>query len=118
MRDTFIVLNSFIHDMATGVWVAVLLVMYIISGRSGEIISIPQGQAFVSGRMANLWMVSLVSVAVVTVTGIIRGLTFKYYGWTGDVAKGRKRLLMIKHIMMGVVVIVGLYLQYVLAVSG
>jgi cytochrome b subunit of formate dehydrogenase len=118
MRDTLITINSFIHDMATGVWLAVLLVMYIISGRSGEITSIPQGQAFVSGLMANLWTASLVSLAVIAVTGIIRGLTFKYYGWTGDVAKGRKHLLMIKHIILGVVFALGLYLQYVLAASG
>ncbi len=114
MRDTLTVINSFIHDMATGVWVAVLFMMYIVSGRAHELADIPRGAAFIGGIMDSLWILAVASMVVVLLTGIIRAVTFKRYGWTGDVARSRKRLLMIKHIILGVMVALGLYLQFIL----
>lgn len=63
MRDTIIIINSFLHDVATGVWVALLIVMYVISGRVAGINSTPQGAAFVAGIMDSLWFTAVVSLA-------------------------------------------------------
>lgn len=114
MKDTLIVINSFIHDMATGVWLGVLFIMYIIFDNSTEIITISQGAIFVNNIMDKLWVLGVISMSIVIITGIIRGLTFKFYGWTGDIAKGRKRLLMIKHIILAFIVVIGLYVQFFL----
>lgn len=114
MRDTFIVINSFIHDMATGVWVAVLLMMYIISGHAEEAAAFPRGAVFINSLMDQLWLLAIVSIIVIALTGVVRVFTFKYYGWTGDVARGRRRLLLVKHIILGVFVVSGLYVQFIL----
>lgn len=114
MRDTIIIINSFLHDVATGVWIAVLIVMYVISGQAAGVKGTPQGAAFVAGIMDSLWFTAVVSLAVILLTGVVRGLTFKFYGWTGDVARDRKRLLMVKHVILGIVVTAGLYFQFAL----
>ena len=63
---------------------------------------------------SKLFILALICLGIVLITGIIRGYTFRYYGWTGDVAKDRKRLLMVKHIIIGTVVLIGLYYQFIL----
>jgi len=114
MRDIFTVINSFIHDMATGVWIAVLLMMYIIFGHAESVMVSPEVDSFIGILMERLWLAAVASMIVVVITGFIRGFTFKRYGWTGDVGRDRKRLLFIKHAILGSVFAVGLYLQFMM----
>lgn len=114
MRDALIVINSFFHDMATGVWLAVLFIMHVVSVRATMIDDFPQGLAFIDSIMDQLWLATVISFVVIIITGFIRALTFRYYGWTGDVARNRKKLLLFKHIILGIIVVSGLYLQYTL----
>jgi hypothetical protein len=44
-----------------------------------------------------------VSLAVIAVTGLFRLLTWKAFGWTGDVERDRIQLLKIKHALLGIV---------------
>lgn len=45
--------------------------------------------------------------AVILLTGVLRAVTFKAFGWTGDVARDRIRLLKIKHALLGAVFLAG-----------
>lgn len=101
MKDFLIILNSFLHDMATGAWISTLFMINFI--KDEELTTRLQGKLFI---------LAVVCFVIVIITGIIRGVTFRYYGWTGDVAKGRKRLLMVKHIVLGTVFLAGLYYQF------
>ena len=49
-----------------------------------------------------MW-VTWVSLAVIMLTGVVRMVTWKVFGWTGDVARDRIRLLKVKHAILGVV---------------
>ncbi|MDA8234394.1 MAG: hypothetical protein M0Z31_06215 [Clostridia bacterium] len=107
MRDTLIVLNSFVHDVATGAWISALFIMTLVDSELGSI-----SAELVSRIQDKLFWFAVASLVVIVLTGIVRGFTFRYYGWTGDVAKERKKLLMIKHAVLGVVFLAGLYYQY------
>lgn len=97
MKDWLIITNSFIHDTATGLWLAGLWTM-------GEIKE-NYGQDELFWQLNRLVWLALL---VIVVTGALRGLSFRYYGWTGDVARERKNLLLIKHILLGAVWAIGL----------
>lgn len=114
MRDFLIVINSFIHDMATGIWIAILMMMYVISDKSKMITDLPRGTVFIRSIMETLWVWAVTSILIVLITGVMRVLTFKRYGWTGDMARDRKRLLLIKHILLGGAFLFGVYIQFML----
>jgi len=97
MRDWLVITNSFIHDTATGLWVAGLYLMARLESVYG------QGTLFYEFNRL-VWL----ALVVVMLTGAFRAITFRQYGWTGDVAKERKRLLLIKHGILGALIITGI----------
>lgn len=114
MRDTLIIINSFIHDVATGAWISTLMVMTYIKSELEQQAGLRAIAELTTKLQGKLFMLAVFCLGIVLITGIIRGLTFRYYGWTGDVARGRKRLLMVKHMLLGAVVFLGLYYQFTL----
>lgn len=114
VRDTLIIINSFIHDVATGVWISTLLAMTYIKSETEQQTGLQAISNLTTKLQGKLFMLAVVCLGIVLITGIIRGLTFRYYGWTGDVARGRKQLLLVKHIILGTVVLSGLYYQFIL----
>ena len=66
----------------------------------------------VSSLLKDLWTLSLVSFIIIIITGAGMVFTLKYYGRIGDIAGGRKRLLFVKHIIIGMIVIAGLIMQF------
>lgn len=109
-KDILIIINSFIHDMTTGVWVGCLIVMKAallkVDGFQSDLV----GQYAVS-LLNGLWTLSLISFTIMILTGAARVFTLKNYGWTGDIARERKRLLVVKHVILGVIVVIGLITQ-------
>ncbi|AVX20866.1 hypothetical protein SAMN02745885_02037 [Carboxydocella sporoproducens DSM 16521] len=97
MKDWLIVTNSFIHDTATGLWLAGLFLLGKIKASYGQ-------DALFWELNTWVWL----ALVLILVTGALRGISFRYYGWTGDVARERKRLLLIKHGILGVVWTAGL----------
>jgi len=85
--------------------------MYMIFRYTEIVIAGSEVVGFIGILMDRLWLASIVSLIIVIVTGFIRGLSFKLYGWTGDVGRDRKRLLFIKHIIFGLVFVIGMYFQ-------
>lgn len=114
VRDTLIIINSFIHDVATGAWISTLFVMTYLKSELDHQASLQAITNLTNRLQGKLFMLAVFCLGIVLITGIIRGLTFRYYGWTGDVARGRKQLLLVKHIILGTVVLIGLYYQFIL----
>ena len=110
LKDTLVILNSFLHDMTTGIWIGCLVVMKAALLKfNGLQVDLLQGLA--DSLLKDLWTLSLVSFTVMVLTGAGRVFTLKNYGWTGDIGRGRKRLLVVKHVILGIIVIVGLIMQ-------
>lgn len=105
MRESLVVLNSFLHDLMTGLWAGALLTMRALTAGRGGI----SGQAYLllSELFQQLNYLAVACLMIILLTGIGRAITYKYYGWTGDVAAKRKKLLIIKHIFLGTLITAG-----------
>jgi hypothetical protein len=98
MKDFIIVLNSFVHDVATGFLISAAILMGIVDAAAS---SYPLSREFVAFIMARLFLLSLVSLLVIILTGAGRSIAFRLYGWTGEAARERKKILVVKHAMLG-----------------
>ncbi|HZZ83288.1 MAG TPA: hypothetical protein VFE30_02030 [Anaeromyxobacteraceae bacterium] len=113
MRDQLTILNSFIHDVATGTWISSLLLLGLYHA---EIRRPAWRDAFALAHPleARFLILTWVSLAVIVFTGVVRAFTFKAFGWTGDIARERIRLLKVKHAILGVVFLAGTAYQVLL----
>lgn len=107
MREKLAVINGFLHDVATGTWLASLLLVSFVETKERH----PELAAAASPVLATLqretMVITWVSLAVILMTGFVRMLTFKVFGWTGDIAAERVRLLKIKHALLGTAFLAG-----------
>lgn len=113
MRDRLTILNAFIHDVATGTWIGTLVLLTMLHREA-------QGPAWVlasplvPGLERQFLLVTWVSLGVILATGVIRMVTWKVFGWTGDMERTRIQLLKVKHALLGVVFAAGTAYQFML----
>jgi hypothetical protein len=113
MKERLTILNAFVHDVATGTWIGTLILLTIFhhETQSGAwLLAAP----LVPGLERKFLLLTWVSLAVIALTGVVRMITWKVFGWTGDVERDRIRLLKIKHALLGVVFAAGTAWQVVL----
>lgn len=110
MRERLTVLNAFVHDVATGTWISSLAVFALVRknmtapGWRPHLAALaPELAELRRALLALTWA----SLAVIAATGVVRMITFKVFGWTGDVARDRVRLLKVKHALLGIVFAAG-----------
>ena len=106
MREKLTILNAFVHDVATGTWIASLVVMSIVH-REAQTPAWSAAQMLARSLAGKFMVLTWASLAVILLTGVVRMVTFKVFGWTGDIARDRIRLLKIKHALLGVVFLAG-----------
>jgi uncharacterized membrane protein len=101
VREKLTILNAFLHDVATGTWIGTLILLTMLhreTSGAGWALAAP----LVPGLERKFLVLTWVSVAVILLTGAFRMLTWKVFGWTGDVARDRIRLLKVKHALLGI----------------
>jgi hypothetical protein len=101
LRDRLTVLNAFVHDVATGTWLSSLLLITLLHRETSQpawILAAPLLPALKAKFMVLTWT----SLGVILATGVVRMLTWKVFGWTGDVSRDRVRLLKVKHAVLGI----------------
>ena len=106
MRDKLTILNAFVHDVATGTWIGTLVLLTILHRETSKpawLLASP----LIPGLEKEFLVLTWVSLAVIVATGLVRMVTWKAFGWTGDVAADRVRLLKVKHALLGVVFAAG-----------
>ena len=114
MQEKLTILNALVHDVATGTWIGSLVLLSILHGQMAT----PEWAAAASlarPLAAKFMWVTWVSLAVIMLTGVVRMITWKVFGWTGDVARDRIRLLKVKHAILGVVFLAGTAWQVAIA---
>ena len=100
LRDRLTVLNAFVHDVATGTWLSTLVLVTLLHFETRK--PAWAAAAPLAARLESKFMVlTWASLAVILATGVVRMLTWKVFGWTGDVAADRVRLLKVKHAVLG-----------------
>lgn len=106
MREKMTILNAFIHDVATGTWIGTLVLLTILDHETSQpawAVAAPLVRQLEQKFLVLTW----VSLAVILLTGVFRMLTWKVFGWTGDVEQSRIRLLKVKHAVLGIVFAAG-----------
>jgi uncharacterized membrane protein len=106
VREKLTILNAFVHDVATGTWIGTLILLTILHRETSQpawIVASPLVPALQRKFLVLTW----VSLALVVATGVVRMLTWKVFGWTGDVERSRIRLLKVKHAVLGAVFAAG-----------
>lgn len=107
------ILNAFVHDVATGTWISSLILLTILNVETQKLAWSPV-VGLLPGLKGQFLALTWASLAIILLTGVVRLLTFKVFGWTGDVAADRVRLLKIKHGLLGVVFLAGTVYQVAL----
>lgn len=106
MREKLTILNAFVHDVATGTWIGTLVLLTVLhreTARAEWLVAAP----LVPGLARKFLVLTWVSLAVIMATGVVRVITWKVFGWTGDMERDRIRLLKAKHALLGVVFAAG-----------
>lgn len=92
--------NNFLHDMSTGTWAAALLVMLVLHGRLAGMPA--AAAAAVRDANAAVFVLGLVALAVVTITGAVRLLYWRRQTAPEELAE-KRRALVVKHVAFAVV---------------
>jgi len=116
MKEKVAVLNAFVHDVATGTWIGTLILLQLLHSE-GSAPAWAAARHLVNPLERRFLVLTWASLAVILVTGVVRMVTWKVFGWTGDVARDRKRLLAVKHALLGVVFAAGTAWQVALVFS-
>jgi uncharacterized membrane protein len=106
VRERLTILNAFLHDVATGTWIGTLVLLTILRHETAKpawILAAP----LVPGLERKFLALTWVSVVVILLTGVVRMITYQVFGWTGDVAQDRVRLLKVKHAILGAAFLAG-----------
>jgi putative copper export protein len=103
-----VMLNNYLHDLATAVFAVSALVAYFLL-RSP---SLRSSQAALQPVISGLVRVGLFSLAWVLVGGMVRGLTYREYEWMEAAGRGQVPVLVVKHIILVSLVTVGLVVLY------
>lgn len=112
-KKAAVVLNGFIHDLATGCWLASLASVAFLHRFQGEFPEI----ALPLGRIERFFFWSgLVLVVVILATGGIRAFTYvdNFYG--PGTEKLRRKMLIIKHLVLFAIFGAGIWLSWTMAV--
>jgi uncharacterized membrane protein len=102
MKEKLTILNAFVHDVASGTWIGTLVLLTILHGETRKPAWALAGP-LVPGLERKFLLLTWVSLAVIALTGVFRMVSWKLFGWTGDVERDRIRLLKIKHALLGIV---------------
>lgn len=108
--DILITLNNFIHDLAAAMWLCGTLIIYVIVKRGLEI---DQAEAtnFVRRVYKTFSRVTNLSLAVVLLGGVVRAFAYRKYEWAPALGRDQVTLLVIKHILLAVIVLAGIWIQ-------
>jgi putative copper export protein len=113
MREKLTILNAFVHDVATGTWIGTLVLLTILH-REARLPAWAPAAPLVPGLERKFLILTWVSLGVIVATGVVRMLTWKVFGWTGDMERDRIQLLKVKHALLGIVFAAGTAYQVAL----
>lgn len=112
LKKVAVVLNGFVHDFATGYWLAAMIAIYLLHGLQG---SYPQ-VADLLGRIERFFFWNTVgAVVVIFATGGMRTFTYvdNFYG--PEAERTRRRMLVVKHVVLIAVFTAGGFWAYTMA---
>ncbi len=110
MNKSIKVINAYIHDFASALWLATVLVVYWTNRFTPP----PGSEDFFFEFRKEFFFIGIGSLAVILITGIGRTYTYKTGEFGEDAEKKRKEILIVKHILGLIIYGAGTYWQYVM----
>lgn len=112
----FIMLNNLLHDFAVSILfacLAVLAVIYRMSRRSAQSnrADFQNRTEFAREIFAALNKIILGAWVVIIVGGVIRTMAYEEYEWMVAAGRGQVAALIVKHVLLGGLVVAGTILQ-------
>ncbi|MEI6702237.1 MAG: hypothetical protein WCL71_01715 [Deltaproteobacteria bacterium] len=97
VKKTAVIMNGFVHDFASGIWLAALMVIYMLHAAH---IREPAVVQLINPLERSFFWWSVGAMVAIMATGA--GRTFTYVdNWYGeDAEKVRRRMLIIKHVIL------------------
>lgn len=112
IKKAAIVLNGFIHDFATGYWLSALIAIYLLHGFRG---GVPEVTVILSGIERFFFWNTVGAAAAIFATGGMRSFTYVNNFYGPEAERTRRRMLVIKHVLLLLVVGAGSYWGYSLS---
>jgi len=109
MKTWLIMINNFLHDLFTGFWISTILVIYLLKREVSAVHGLP-AEAF-EGVMKVFFGLGIFSLLIIIITGIFRSINYNLIN-SNSVRTVKKKALIIKHILLGLVFLGGTYLAY------
>lgn len=109
MKYWLIIINNFLHDLFTGMWICTVILIYLLKKQVPLVHGIPT-ETFRDITKVFFWL-GIFSIFIIIVTGIMRTV---YYSssMNNSLANVKKKALIIKHILLGIIFMAGTYLAY------
>jgi len=106
LRDQLTILNAFVHDVATGTWISSLILMSVLRAETRQP-AWAAAASLVPPLAGKFMLLTWASLVIILLTGVVRMVTWKVFGWTGDISRDRVALLKVKHAVLGVAFLAG-----------
>jgi hypothetical protein len=110
MKNILLVINAFIHDFVSALWLAALLVVYWINTYSAP----SEAGLFILRLKKNFFYIGIGSLIMILFTGLWRMLTYRTGELGEEIEKKRKTILIIKHIIGFAIYGAGTYWLYIM----
>lgn len=111
IKRVAVVANGFLHDLATGCWLACIAAIALLHRFQAEQPEI----AFPLGRIEQFFFWAALLLVVVMATGGVRACTYvdNFYGQ--DTERLRRRMLIAKHLVLFAIFAAGTWLSWTMA---
>lgn len=106
MKIWLIIINNFIHDLFTGLWISTIIVIYLLEKKVHFVPIEP-----LKDVMKVFFGLGIFSLLIIIITGIFRSINYKFTN-SGTFGTVKKKILIIKHILLGLILLWGTYLSY------
>lgn len=109
LKKAAIVLNGFAHDFATGYWLSALIAIYLLHGYHNGVPAL--SEILTSVERFFFWN-SVGATVAIFATGGMRSFTYvdNFYG--PEAERARRKLLIIKHVLLVVIIGAGTWWAY------
>jgi len=110
MKTFLIIINNFVHDLFTGLWISTILLIYLLSRKAGSAQGTHLASSLQEIMRAFFWL-GILCTLIIIITGIFRSIHYGFMN-SGTLGPAKKKILISKHILLGLVILGGTYLAY------
>ncbi|MDD5724304.1 MAG: hypothetical protein PHY29_11300 [Syntrophales bacterium] len=104
-----IIINDFVHDLATGLWVSTVLTIFLLEKKLSLAPGTPAAISIQETKRFFFWL-GAASIVTIAVTGVAR---FSYYrSEPNRMGTVKNKALIAKHIVLSIILGAGTYLAY------